>query len=231
MRECNCHGAVQGKNTNAFFLSCRMHGSAPGPPLPPPPFWIGEHVQCTLYIPVTWFYGTGESGRADCLCIRWRGEGGWTQIWRQQKIVLLFHFCISSTIYADRLSFSILECTVCKAPFCLIPYTEQRKIGLLGIFCFVKQMELDGIAIKNCFSITPGFRKSLCDYELCRGPVQCFGSGLDPDPYSESGSGSRRARMTHKSRTNYEILCFEVLDVLFWELKGSSVTWTSFMEA
>ncbi len=46
---------------------------------------------------------------------------------------------------------------------------------------------------------------------------QGFGSrsGLDPDsimpvdadPYSESGSGSRRAKMTHKS--------FAVLDVLF----------------
>ncbi len=39
-----------------------------------------------------------------------------------------------------------------------------------------------------------------------------FGSGsqlnpdsigsVDPDPYSESGSGSRRAKMTHKSRNN-----------------------------
>jgi hypothetical protein len=34
---------------------------------------------------------------------------------------------------------------------------------------------------------------------------QCFGSGLDPDsitsvdPLSESGSGSRRAKMTHKN--------------------------------
>ncbi len=44
--------------------------------------------------------------------------------------------------------------------------------------------------------------------------VQSFGSGFglnpdsirsvhpDPDPYSESGSGSRRAKMTHKSRKN-----------------------------
>ncbi len=29
------------------------------------------------------------------------------------------------------------------------------------------------------------------------------------------GSGSRRAKMTHKSRKNGEISCFEVLDVLF----------------
>jgi hypothetical protein len=57
---------------------------------------------------------------------------------------------------------------------------------------------------------------------------QCFGSGSEldpgsiksldpyPDPDSESGSGSgfRRAKMTHKSRKNYEISCFEVLDVL-----------------
>ncbi len=53
---------------------------------------------------------------------------------------------------------------------------------------------------------------------------------VDPDPYSESGSGSRRAKMTHKSRKK-EISCFEVLDVLFRELKASFVTWTSFMEA
>jgi hypothetical protein len=54
--------------------------------------------------------------------------------------------------------------------------------------------------------------------------MQCFGSGsvLDPDsirsvsdPYSESESGSRRAKMSHKSRKKYEISCFEVLDVLF----------------
>jgi hypothetical protein len=38
---------------------------------------------------------------------------------------------------------------------------------------------------------------------------------VDPDPYSESGSGSSRAKMTHKSRKNLEILCFNVLDVLF----------------
>jgi hypothetical protein len=43
---------------------------------------------------------------------------------------------------------------------------------------------------------------------------------MDPDPYSESGSGSRRAKMTHKSRKNEEISCFEVLDVLFSELKA-----------
>jgi hypothetical protein len=33
----------------------------------------------------------------------------------------------------------------------------------------------------------------------------------DPDPYSESGSGSRRTKMTHKRRKNS---CFEVLDGL-----------------
>jgi hypothetical protein len=51
---------------------------------------------------------------------------------------------------------------------------------------------------------------------------------VDPDPYSESGSGSRRAKMTHKRRKNS---CFEVLDGLFCELQASSVTWTNFMEA
>ncbi len=64
---------------------------------------------------------------------------------------------------------------------------------------------------------------------------QCFGSGywsgLDPDSIrsvdSESGSGSRRAKMmTHKNRIlNF---MFWVLDVLFWGLKASPVAWTSF---
>jgi hypothetical protein len=35
--------------------------------------------------------------------------------------------------------------------------------------------------------------------------------------------------MTHKSKEKKEFLCFEVLDVLFGEMKASSVTWTSFM--
>jgi hypothetical protein len=35
------------------------------------------------------------------------------------------------------------------------------------------------------------------------------------DPYSESGSGFRRAKMAHKRRKNLEISCFEVLNVLF----------------
>ncbi len=44
----------------------------------------------------------------------------------------------------------------------------------------------------------------------------------DPDPGGQ--------KMTHKStwRKNLKNSCFEVLDVLFWELKAS---WTSFMEA
>ncbi len=37
----------------------------------------------------------------------------------------------------------------------------------------------------------------------------------DLDPYPESGSGSRRAKITHKSRKNLDIACFELLDVLF----------------
>ncbi len=45
------------------------------------------------------------------------------------------------------------------------------------------------------------------------------------------GSGSRRAKMTHKSRNLFKSSCFEVLDSLFWDLKASSVTWTFFMEA
>ncbi len=33
-------------------------------------------------------------------------------------------------------------------------------------------------------------------------------SGLDPDPYSESGSGSRRAKMIHISRNFFEKFMF-----------------------
>jgi hypothetical protein len=53
---------------------------------------------------------------------------------------------------------------------------------------------------------------------------------VDPDPESGPGSGSRRAKMTHKSRKKLKISCFEMLDGLFWELKASSVTWTFFIE-
>jgi hypothetical protein len=35
------------------------------------------------------------------------------------------------------------------------------------------------------------------------------------DPDSESGSGSRRAKMTHKSRKIFKSSCIEVLDGLF----------------
>ncbi len=55
---------------------------------------------------------------------------------------------------------------------------------------------------------------------------------VNPDPDSESRSGSRRAKMTHKSKKKKNFSsCFEVLDGLFWEPKASSVTWTFFMEA
>jgi hypothetical protein len=54
---------------------------------------------------------------------------------------------------------------------------------------------------------------------------------LDPDPNSESvsGSGARRVKISHKNR-KLKNLMFEVLDVLFWGLKAA-VPWTSFMEA
>jgi hypothetical protein len=60
-----------------------------------------------------------------------------------------------------------------------------------------------------------------------RGWIQGFGSGsvLDPDsirsvdpvpdPYSESGFGSRRAKITYEVEIFLEISCFEVPDVLF----------------
>jgi hypothetical protein len=45
----------------------------------------------------------------------------------------------------------------------------------------------------------------------------------DPNPGGQ--------KLPTKLGKNYDILCFEVLDVLFLALKASSVTWKSFMEA
>jgi hypothetical protein len=52
--------------------------------------------------------------------------------------------------------------------------------------------------------------------------VDLFFRVTDPDPdwigfnqVSGSGSGTRRAKKTQKSRNFLEISCFEVLDVLF----------------
>ncbi len=63
---------------------------------------------------------------------------------------------------------------------------------------------------------------------------------VDPDPYGSaliwvvgSGSGSRRAKMTHKYWKKLRIFMFRsgVLDVLIWGLKASPVACASFMEA
>jgi hypothetical protein len=56
---------------------------------------------------------------------------------------------------------------------------------------------------------------------ICRIHGCGAGSNRDPDP-----GGQKRPTKVEK---NYEILCFEVLDVLFRELKASFVTWTSCM--
>jgi hypothetical protein len=60
-----------------------------------------------------------------------------------------------------------------------------------------------------------------------------FIRSVDPYPYQdpESGFGSKRAKIAHKSdkiEFFLEISCFEVLCVLFWGLKVSSVAWKSF---
>jgi hypothetical protein len=69
---------------------------------------------------------------------------------------------------------------------------------------------------------------------LIQDPIYKFCSTLrvaDPDSHSNCGSGSRRAKMTHKNRKSTEFSCFEVLDVLFRGLKASPLAWASFMEA
>jgi hypothetical protein len=52
----------------------------------------------------------------------------------------------------------------------------------------------------------------------------------DPDSLLEFGSGSRRAKITHK---NKKVKNFHFLNccMFSFELKASSATWTSFMEA
>ncbi len=62
-------------------------------------------------------------------------------------------------------------------------------------------------------SVIDACRTYLHMYLQCRYILQGFGSGsgldpysigpVDPDPYSESGSGSRRAKMTNKSRNTF----------------------------
>jgi hypothetical protein len=81
-----------------------------------------------------------------------------------------------------------------------------------------------------------GRGSGFCCFQGCRsgsvsGSALIRGAGSGPDPHSNCGSGSRRAKMTHKKRKSTEFSCFEVLDVLFWGLKASSVAWASFMEA
>jgi hypothetical protein len=45
--------------------------------------------------------------------------------------------------------------------------------------------------------------------------IFCWRIDSVSDPNPESGSGSRRAKMTYKNRKKTEISYFEVLDVLF----------------
>jgi hypothetical protein len=50
---------------------------------------------------------------------------------------------------------------------------------------------------------------------------------VDPD----SGSGTRREKITYRNKKSKEISCFEALDVIFIGLKASPLTKMSFMKA
>ncbi len=53
-----------------------------------------------------------------------------------------------------------------------------------------------------------------------------FIRSVDPDPYSEAGSGSRRPKFTQKSRKNLDISCFRVLVFIFIFLfRGRRLVW------
>jgi hypothetical protein len=89
----------------------------------------------------------------------------------------------------------------------------------------MEQLYLEGTVQREHF-----FKKQAIQHIFYSLYNQGFGSGsgldpysigpVDPDPYSESGSGSRRAKITHKSRKNS---CFEVLDGLFCELQACNL--------
>ncbi len=61
---------------------------------------------------------------------------------------------------------------------------------------------------------------------------QCSVSGLDLDSirFVNSDLDPVGQNDPQNIEKNYEISCFEVLDVLFLGLKASPVAWTSFME-
>jgi hypothetical protein len=54
---------------------------------------------------------------------------------------------------------------------------------------------------------------------------------LDPDPRSKYGSGYDTQKLHKKINKNTELLCFEVLHVLFKGLMSSFVAKASFLEA
>ncbi len=103
----------------------------------------------------------------------------------------------------------------------------ENKFVIILFFVVTNFTKLNLILFFNCWRNSHSLIKiSISDPDWIR--IQLVRS-VDPD--SESGSESKRAKMTHKSRNFLENSCFEVLDVLFWGLKASSVAWKSFMEA
>ncbi len=54
---------------------------------------------------------------------------------------------------------------------------------------------------------------------------------LDPDPDTQSGSGSRRAKMTHKNRKKLKNFIFKCWMFSFEGCILLPVAWTSFKEA
>ncbi len=95
-------------------------------------------------------------------------------------------------------------------------HTPANDVPPLGQPCTIKNNS-DSVLIR---AMDRRHSVSATKFQSC-GSGSRSGSELDPnsmgslDPYPDSqpGSGSRRAKMTHKSRKNLEISCFEVLDV------------------
>jgi hypothetical protein len=86
----------------------------------------------------------------------------------------------------------------------------------------------------------PGYREAArsdtpAAGSTCSGKDTVETNVADPDPPDSIGSVDLKPgnQKWHKKveKKLWKISCFEVLDVLVWELKASSVTWTSFMEA
>jgi hypothetical protein len=93
--------------------------------------------------------------------------------------------------------------------------------------------------MRNRISIFSRFESTLCSdiKKLKKLPLKITKITIVHEPMLDAvyrtwtGSGPRSRRTKYDPQKNLKISCYEVLDILFWGLKATSVAWTSFMEA